>query len=661
MLTSKMTPTQRHRLLALAVFLIWIGFGHLRFDQGLDLGGYGLWVFGSAVEASGTAVHALVDTGDGPLAYQLLGSWMRIAGESYHSAAQVQTALHALVAALLAFWLAPLGIVAVLVSQLALLAVAPLHFGVLWAALTLMAGALLSRRSHPGLAAGLLLAGLLTTDALWFLVAVLVFASALSSDARGRLLRSAAAGFAAGTGIVIIHALVSGAAAETLQNALAGPWSRLGTDLDPGRSISTMRSGAWLHLPFAGLRTGEFLGSAWPGHELMRATGARIGGALVLIAPFVLALRGRPPWRLATGLALAGLILGLGRGDLPTMTLALVLVTIAWLTDPPGGRRLRHAGLTLLVIALLVPAVENAWLVLNSGRDGLERWDAERVGIRLSTTRIAGLKQALTQLHFHSGQPALIWPDLAGLHFLLDSEPVVRQLAPPLTSEADSAIAAALIRAEAPAVLFATSPALLPQNLERTLPETTRTLRRNYRLRGGLAAGGLNLRAIERSARSDDPLATRLPRIECMVAESAQLLTPALRDDLALGQSFRIEGDDFEGFAIRLVTNVDSVDVELRVRLWERPGSEFNSLLDARTLNLVASRSTPMHWIPFPVVDTAGRDLGLIIESVGTPRADVRLAWHENAGEDGLGDIYPAGSALLDFSPVDADLIILIY
>jgi hypothetical protein len=462
-------------------------------------------------------------------------------------------------------------------------------------------------------------------------------------------------------GVVIVHALVSGAVAETLQNALVGPWSRLGTDLDPGRLFLTMRSGAWLHTPFAGLGTGEFPGPAWPGHEFMRATGARIGGGLVLITPLVLGLRGRPRWRLATALALAGLILVLGRGDLPTLTLALVLTTLAWLTDPPEGRRLRHAGLALVVIALLVPAAENAWLVVNSGRNGLERWDAERVGIRLATPRVAGLKHALTQLHFHSGQPALIWPDLAGLHFLLGSQPVVRHLAPPSTPEADAAIADALLGAVPPAVLFAPSPVLLPQNLERTLPKTTTTLRRNYRLRGALTAGGLNLRAIERGARSDDPLPARLPRIECMVAESAQLLTPALRDDLALGQSFRIEGDDFEGFAIRLVTSADSVNVELRVRLWERPGAEFNSLLDARTLNLVASRSTPMHWIPFPVVDTAGRDLGLILESVGTPRADVRLAWHEDAGEDGLGDIYPGGSALLDFSPVDADLIILIY
>jgi hypothetical protein len=656
-----MTPNQRRLLLALATFLLWIGFGHLRFDQGLDLGGYGLWVFGSSVEASGSAVHSLVDTGDGPLAYQLLGSWMRIAGESFRSAAQVQTALHALVAALLALWLTPFGIVAMLIAQFALLAVVPLPFGALWAALTLLAGSLLPGTARPRLAAGLLLAGLVTTDALWFLVAMLVFASTLTREARGGALRSVATGFVAGTAVVFVHALVSGAVSETLQNALAGPWSRLGTGFDPGRLFLTMQSGAWLHTPFAGLETGEFLGPAWPGHEFMRAAGARIGGTLALIAPLVLALRGRPRWRPATGLALAGLILVLGRGDLPTLMLALVLATLAWLTDPPADRRLRHAGLALVLIALLVPAAENAWLVLKSDREGLERWDAERVGLRLAAPRVTGLKQALAQLHFHAGQPALIWPDLAGLHFLLDSRPVVRQLAPPSTPAADSTLAAALLGAEAPAVLFAPSPVLLPQNLERTLPETTTALRRNYRLRGALVAGGLNLRAIERGSRPDDPLAARLPRIECMVAESAQLLTPALRDDLALGQSFRIEGDDFAGFAIRLVTNADSVDVKLRVRLWERPGAEFNSLLDARTLTLVASRSTPMHWISFPVVDTAGRDLGLILESVGTPRADVRLAWHENAGEDGLGDIYSGGSALLDFSPVDADLIILIY
>jgi len=656
-----MTPTQRHRLLALAVFLIWTGFGYLRFDQGLDLGGQGLWVYGSSLEASGTAVHSLVDTADGPLAYQLLGSWMRIGGESYRAAAQVQTALHALVAMLLALWLVPYGVVPVLISQLVLLAGAPLHFGVLWAALTLLIPALLPTRTRPGLVAGVFMAGLLTIDALWFIVAFVVFAATLSPATRSRVLRSASAGFLTGLGIVIVHALASGAIAETLLNALVGPWSRLGTEFDFERLFTTLRSGAWLHTPFAGLATGEYPGPAWPGHGPLRATGSRIGGGLVLAIPFFLALRGRPLWRPATGLAIAGLSLGFGRGDLPTLTLALTLAALAWLIDPPRDQKLRRVILALLLIAMLVPVAENTWLVLNSGRPGLERWESERVGVRLAAPRATSLKQTIARLHFQSDQPALIWPHLAGLHFLLDSRPVARQLAPPSTGGDDSRIAEALRGSEAPAVLFAPSQVLLPQNLERALPLTATSLRRNYRLRGALVAGGLNLRAIERGTRTDDPLATRLPRIECMVAPSAELLTPALRDDLALGQSFRIEEDDFEGFAIRLVTSADSVDVKLRARIWERPGVEFNSLLDARTLDLVASRSTPMHWIPFPVVDTAGRDLALIIESVGTPRADVRLAWHENAGEDGLGDVYPYGSALLDFTPVDADLIILIY
>jgi hypothetical protein len=210
-------------------------------------------------------------------------------------------------------------------------------------------------------------------------------------------------------------------------------------------------------------------------------------------------------------------------------------------------------------------------------------------------------------------------------------------------------------------VLFAPHPSLLPQELERNLPATATELRGNYRLRGALPAGGLNLRAYQKGGSADDPLVAFLPRVEIMVADGAQELSPALRDDLAVGQSFRFEGDDIRGFAIRLVTSADSIPVRMRARLWERPGVEYNSLLEARTLELVARRDQPMHWVDYPVADSAGRDLALVFETMETPLGDVRFAWHEDASESGIGDVYPWGNALLDLEPVDADLIILIY
>jgi hypothetical protein len=173
-----------------------------------------------------------------------------------------------------------------------------------------------------------------------------------------------------------------------------------------------------------------------------------------------------------------------------------------------------------------------------------------------------------------------------------------------------------------------------------------------------MAAGGLNLRAFERGGNEDDPLAARLPRVEAIVAGEVEELSPALRNDLAIGQSFRIAEDDLRGFAIRLVTSADSVPVRLRARLWEKPGSEYNSLLAARTLELVARRDQPMHWVNFPVVDTVDRNLALVFETMETPKGEVRFAWNEDAG---IGDVYPWGSAMLDLDEVDADLVILIY
>ena len=142
------------------------------------------------------------------------------------------------------------------------------------------------------------------------------------------------------------------------------------------------------------------------------------------------------------------------------------------------------------------------------------------------------------------------------------------------------------------------------------------------------------------------------------MARGVEQLSPALRNDLAIGQSFRLEDDDLQGFAIRLVTAADSVTVRLRARLWEKPGSQYNSLLAARTLEVVARRDHPMHWFSFPVEDTAGLNLAIVFETMETPRGEVRFAWNEDAE---IGDVYPYGSAMLDLEEVAADLVILIY
>jgi hypothetical protein len=586
----------------------------------------------------------VIDTGDGPLPYQLLGAWMRLGGPSYRGAAQIQTLLHALLAALLFGWTLRRGWPSVLAVQLALLAAAPLSFGALWAGLTLLVPATL--RSRPGLVFGVLLAGLATVEPGWFLVCI-----AVALTVRSDLLRDGATGLGAGMTLVVLAALASGSPGATLSNALT-PWSRLFAEF--GRVFDTVQAGAWLHLPFSGLTTGEDLGARWPLHTGLRAFGLRLSVMLLLAAPALLIWRGADKRGLPLALSISAVGLVLLRGDVPGIVTATVLSALAWSIASVGWHR---ALLALFAVALATPVAENLWLTTHARRAGLELWDSSRVGVRLDAARARGLKTTVSELHLHTDQPALIWPDLPGLHFLLGSRPVVRSLGP----GEDAATAAALRASSPPVVLLAPHPTLLPQELERSLPATATELRRNFRLRGALPAGGLNLRAYQRGGSAEDPLVAFFPRVEIMVARGAQELSPALRDDLAIGQSFRFAGDDIRGFAIRLVTSADSVPVRMRARLWERPGVDYNSLLEARTLELVARRNQPMHWVDYPVEDSAGRDLALVFETMETPGADVRFAWHEDASEAGIGDVYPWGNALLDLEPVDADLIILIY
>jgi hypothetical protein len=634
---------QQTAILAGAIGLAWAVFGGLRFDQGLDLVSQGLWVLGASFEAGGSPVHGVIDTGDGPLPYLLLGTWMRLFGESFIAAARVQMVLHVAIAVCTVIWTRRHGPWAVALGQLALLAAAPLPFPAAWAFLSLLLGATLPERARPAMVCGFLAAGLVTLDSAWFLVAA--FCAALLHR---RAIRSLANGFALGVATILVQALASGSVGPTLVNAFAGPWTGP-AGYEFGRVFTTLVSGAWLHLPFAGLATGEIPGPTWPAHEILRSTGLRLLGGWTLASPLLLwwKLRNAP----ASWIATAAALLLLMRGDVPGIVIAGAVCGLAWANA--CSRDLRPA-LAVMTLALLVPAAENSWLAARSGRPTLERWESERVGVRLTPARSASLQTAVRELHLHADQPALVWPDLPGLHFLLDSRPVVPELRP----GRDARTAEALRASPAPVVLIAPSRDLLPQHLERSHPETSTELRRNYRLRGAMPAGGLNLRAFQRGGSEDDPLAARLPRIESIVANDVQELSPALRNDLAIGQSFRIEDDDLRGFAIRLVTTSDSVNVRLRARLWEKPGSEYNSLLAARTLEIVARRDQPMHWVNFPVTDTAGRNLALVFEAMETPLGEVRFAWNEDAT---LGDVYPYGSAMLDLEEVDADLVILVY
>lgn len=649
-----MNPRALRWTLAAAALALWAVFGALRFDQGLDLGGQGQWVYGASLESASTAVHSVIETGDGPIRYQILGAWMRLTTPSFRAAVQVQLFLHALLAALLVLWGMRRGWFVTVAVQAALFAAAPLPFAALWAGTVLMLAGLLPDRARPPLVTGVLLAALLTQDPLWFVIVLGVVILRTEGTRRFRVLRAGTAGFAIGIALVLLHAANSGAFVATLRNALIEPWTW--AFARSGQIGTALLHGAWLDRPFAGLLTGEQPGPAWPAHAFLHAWALRCA-ALLLLATVIAAVRAGRQNRMIP-VVLAALALCALRGDLPTLALALIFIAAT------GGRviertRWRRVWACALAFSISVGCAENAWLLVHQDRAGLTRWDAPGVGVRLDAARAHSLQDAVSRLHLHDGRSALIWPDLAGLHFLLGSRPAVRWLSP--THAADDVVANVLQAGRAPAVVFAADPSLLPQNLEAHLPHAASVLRKDYRLRGSVPARGLNLRIIERGARPDDPLAARIPRVECMVAPELQTVGPALRDDVAIGQSFRIAGDDLRGFAFRLVTSADSVDVELRARVWERRGSEFSALLEARTLRFVASRSKPMQWFDFPVDDTADRDLALVFECEGTPTAEVRFAWHETADESGLGDVYTGGSAMLDLREVDADLIILIY
>ena len=183
-------------------------------------------------------------------------------------------------------------------------------------------------------------------------------------------------------------------------------------------------------------------GPVWPAHEILRSWGLRLLGVVVLASPILLwwkARGSREAW-----LASAAALLLLLRGDVAGITASGAICGIAWAMASVPHRRHYVA---LVALALLVPAAENLWLAARSGRPELERWESPRVGVRLATHRAAGLQAAIRELHLHDDQPALIWPDLGGLHFLLGSAP--RPC--PIWARGDDARTARALAALAPA------------------------------------------------------------------------------------------------------------------------------------------------------------------------------------------------------------------
>jgi hypothetical protein len=147
-------------------------------------------------------------------------------------------------------------------------------------------------------------------------------------------------------------------------------------------------------------------------------------------------------------------------------------------------------------------------------------------------------------------------------------------------------------------------------------------------------------------------LPQRLPDVEQSVGNG---VSPALRSNYEIGQSFRVGPRDLEGFAVRWRTDADSLTVGVRIRIWKWENGGWNRLMEIYELEVPIRGDFDRSFLRFgPVEDSAGQLLAITFELKEDPGPELRFVWHDE--KDGAPDLYPEGAALVELKPQDADL-----
>ncbi len=646
--------------------------------QGFDPDRQGLELLAAAQVLDGRAPHATLDTGQSPFGAHVLALWMRGRGLQAGAWSQNEALWFGLAwafgAALL--WFGP---------------AAPragsrrVPWLVLWGAA--LFAALPTGPAPAATAAGLWLLNGRRGTSVWpdRLLGAMSFFTFTLDPVSGLALsipvfvshtgrREALRGLAAAGAIGFVLAIASGAAADVVRNSILMPVSAWGTRLAQARGIlglwpSEPGASAWLRAAWTGEAAGTLPHT--PILWIAVTRGLLALGVVGTVATTLAALRRSraASTTAAAALGAMALLLVIGAQGPRDYALATGWACVALALGRPAAGVPRPVWIALLVLA---PALaENLWGVARADRATLVDWDVARGhGVRLAPARADQWRRLLDALRFSersqqrgeaARQPTemLAWQHKAGAIFLAGARPASRWMQAPRGGDADRRLLADLGGRGPRLVVLPDADALTVQELQARLPLTTEELRRSFRLRGVLAIGAESLRLLSPEVPGETPrLTARLPRLEMGPGND---VAPAMHKGLSVGQSFRLEGEDLEGFALRWSTRGHDIRARLRARVWQRRGDDFDTLLAARTVEVLIEGDGNWSVLRYPLERTAGLELAITVELLEPTPAEIRLRWCAPSGPGAPGDPLPGGSALLDREPVAADLEMRIY
>ncbi len=691
-------PRRARARLALAVALAGLGpllLGLVVFRQGIQLRDDGLWLLGAQLLGQGGVLYRDLFVADGPARYVMLGPFLAAAGGSALGLVWLKSVCSAAAAAAgfwaaqrtgagARAWLVPLGVVA--------LGPPPPWIVTLGVLAVLFGHALDCARDRWLPPRSALLWGCAFGTLGWFGAgagvagAFVLLASA--AIARAGILRSRALAARLAVGLLAVVALplalaaLSGALDTALWDTVVHPLRQWQQQMAHGGLLAwlrTLRSGAWLDLPFAELATGERLGAAWPAHAALRSLALRLLLlAIWVVPPLALSLRRRGAQAgIEAGLcafALAGwgvLVPAGGLNHLRAGWLGSLWVLPAVLAPsrlPPRAQPVGRAAAWVLALGALGPlAAEPLWLGLHARRATLQTWERPRAGVQLSPARAEGLDGVLADIVARTGgnngtpaAPVLIWPAQPGLQFLLDAPLATAQATVGPGEVRDPASVIASLDASAPPVALL-SPVLSHSRdqLRADAPQLWSYLRRNYSLVGNVVDRPDEFRVLARVPGGLKemlalPLPARLPDLEQAVGNDA---SPALVKDATVGQSFPVGDLDLAGIAVRWRTRRPDVHARVRVAVWLQRGGKFDTLLDFFDVDVTIARDLDRSFLRFgPITGTANGTVAVTFELRDTTPQEIRLLWHRHDATQHVADFLPDGSALVNMQPVAADL-----
>jgi len=129
-----------------------------------------------------------------------------------------------------------------------------------------------------------------------------------------------------------------------------------------------------------------------------------------------------------------------------------------------------------------------------------------------------------------------------------------------------------------------------------------------------------------------------------------------------IGQTIGVGPAGLSGLQVRPVFAKGPVSLPLRLRIWGREGGGFRRSLGELTHTFDLSQSLQrIAWSFAPIPGTAGQEVLITIELLEPPAQEVALGCHRYDPADPRGDAYPEGRALVDGTPVPADLYFISY